>query len=94
MGEETYQEFLDWARRASTRVVLKLEDGTVLAEGVRPRSEAEEHDAKVRVAGARTAQVIHLYSLGLLRRWHGDEAVEGFIAAQRAAIEGFSQGPA
>lgn len=72
MTEELYTEFLDWLRARNRRVVLRLEDGTVLAEGYEPRSEWDNEDVEVR------CRTRGLYSLGLLRRWHGG-AVDEFL---------------
>ena len=69
MSDLLYQIFLDWLRRRDV-VVLRLEDGTVLASGFRPRSVLEEHDAAYR---ANKNQIRFFAStLVFVRRKHGD----------------------
>lgn len=79
MDDALYQRFLDWLRRRDT-VVLKLEDGTELAAGFRPRTAFEEHDAAMlRVRSYCASSRVHVTSLRLLEQRHGPLIAE-FLA--------------
>lgn len=56
MTQEDLDALFDERRQINDRVVLKLEDGTILAEGFRPLTLYEEHDRGYRrfIAGGYT----------------------------------------
>lgn len=81
MNDMQYIEFLDWLRRRDV-VTLKLEDGTMLATGFRPRSPFETYNVREILNGISIRRELHMTSLGLIRRRHGDGAVDTYAAAR------------